>query len=69
MQGEVLEKINYSAVGETVYQTVLANGLRVFFCLKMILMKLMGLSQLILVQWIQGLFHVKPSRSLNIRLE
>ena len=30
MQGEVLEKINYSAVGETVYQTVLANGLRVF---------------------------------------
>jgi len=30
MQGEVLEKINYSAVGEIVYQTVLANGLRVF---------------------------------------
>ena len=30
MQGEVLEKINYSAVGETVYQKVLANGLRVF---------------------------------------
>ena len=30
MQGEVLEKINYSAVGETVYQRVLANGLRVF---------------------------------------
>ena len=30
MQGEVLEKINYSAVGETVYQTVLANGLHVF---------------------------------------
>ncbi|WP_314830608.1 EF-P 5-aminopentanol modification-associated protein YfmH [uncultured Streptococcus sp.] len=30
MQGEVLEEINYSAVGETVYQTVLANGLRVF---------------------------------------
>lgn len=30
MQGEVLKKINYSAVGETVYQTVLANGLRVF---------------------------------------
>ena len=30
MQGEVLEKINYSAVGETVYQTVLSNGLRVF---------------------------------------
>lgn len=30
MQGEVLEIINYSAVGETVYQTVLANGLRVF---------------------------------------
>ena len=30
MQGEVLEKINYSAVGETVYQTVLANCLRVF---------------------------------------
>lgn len=30
MQGEVLEKINYSAVGETVYQIVLANGLRVF---------------------------------------
>lgn len=30
MQGEVLEKISYSAVGETVYQTVLANGLRVF---------------------------------------
>ena len=26
----MLEKINYSAVGETVYQTVLANGLRVF---------------------------------------
>ena len=27
MQGEVLEKINYSAVGETVYQTVLALSL------------------------------------------
>ena len=30
MQGEVLEKINYSAVGETVYQTVLANGVHDF---------------------------------------
>lgn len=36
MQGEVLEIINYSAVGETVYQTVLANGLRVFLLPKKI---------------------------------
>ena len=69
MQGEVLEKINYSAVGETVYQTVLANGLRVFLLPKNDFNETMGLSQLILVQWILGLFHVKPSRSLNIRLE
>lgn len=43
MQTLKMERKDYPAVGEAVYQTTLRNGLRVFLYQNEILMKLMGL--------------------------